>query len=240
MKRVVLFLLFACVVVAMIFAEERTSTLNVGEHPVVLELFTSQGCSSCPPADELLRRIAQNPQLRGKVIPLAFHVDYWNQLGWRDPFSSPEWSARQVEYVRALKLSSAYTPQVVVNGTRQMVGSSSLEIFRAIEEESRRAPAGSVTITPAAGAAVIRAQSSKPDVDLIVVTFENGAQTKVFRGENTGKTLSNDAIVRSLKRMATLDGRNTVEKRVDVRANYGVAAFLQERGTRRIVAAAIQ
>jgi hypothetical protein len=238
MKRVVPILLLVFVAL-LVVAMERGTAPNVGEHPVVVELFTSQGCSSCPPADELLRRISRDPQLRGRVIPLAFHVDYWNHLGWRDPFSSPEWSQRQVDYVRAMKLKSAYTPQVVINGARQMVGSSTFEVYRAIEEESRRAPAGTVSVTPSAGSASIRAQSSKPDVDLIVVTFENGAQTKVIRGENTGKTLANDAIVRSLKRIATLDGRKAVEKRVDVRPKHGVAAFLQERATRRIVAAAI-
>ncbi len=237
MKRVVPILLLSFVAL-LVVAMDRGTAASVGEHPVVVELFTSQGCSSCPPADELLRRIARDPQLRGKVIPLAFHVDYWNHLGWRDPFSSPQWSQRQVDYVRTMKLASAYTPQVVINGSRQMVGSSTFEIYRAIEEESRRAPVGTVSVTPSSGAVVIRAQSSKPDVDLIVVTFENGAQTKIIRGENTGKTLSNDAIVRTLRRAATLDGRNAVETKVSVRPQHGVAAFLQERATRRIVAAA--
>lgn len=227
MKRLVLFLLSACIVAAVTSAAERTATLNVGEHPVVLELFTSQGCSSCPPADDLLRKIARDPKARGKVIPLAFHVDYWNHLGWRDPFSSREWSLRQSEYVRSMKLQGgAYTPQLVVNGARQMVGSSTGEILRAIEEESRVAPVGSVTITSAGGSAVVRAQSSKPEVDLIVVTFENGVQTNVIRGENAGKTMANDAIVRSLKRVATLDGKNAVEKRIELRLKHGVAAFL--------------
>jgi hypothetical protein len=240
MKRIVLPLLFAAAVAAVMMAAERTATLNVGDHPVVIELFTSQGCSSCPPADDLLRKIGRDPKARGKVIPLAFHVDYWNHLGWRDPFSSREWSVRQSEYVRAMKLDGPYTPQLVVNGTRQMVGSSTGEILRAIEEESRVAPAGSVTIQSADGSAVIRARSSRPGVDLIVVTFENGAQTKVVRGENAGKTIANDAIVRSLERIATLDGRKEVEHRIDVRPEHGVAAFLQERKTRRIVAAAMQ
>ena len=99
---------------------------SMNADPVVLELFTSQGCSSCPSADAFLRKLAKEP----RVIRLAFHVDYWNSLGWRDPFSSREWSQRQGAYVRAMKLSSAYTPQMVVNGTRQMVGSSAFEIYR--------------------------------------------------------------------------------------------------------------
>ncbi|HUR81120.1 MAG TPA: DUF1223 domain-containing protein, partial [Thermoanaerobaculia bacterium] len=93
--------------------------LSMHADPVVLELFTSQGCSSCPSADEFLRKLAAKDK---RVIPLAFHVDYWNYLGWRDPFSSAEWSQRQGDYVRAMKLSTAYTPQLVINGSRQVVG----------------------------------------------------------------------------------------------------------------------
>src|SRR5216117_2013020 len=89
---------------------------RLGPAPVVVELFTSQGCFSCPPADHIVSDIAHDQSLLGRVIPLTFHVDYWDRLGWRDPFSSPEWSRRQYVYVRALRANSAYTPQVVVGG----------------------------------------------------------------------------------------------------------------------------
>src|SRR5688572_18133383 len=174
-----------------------------GARPVLVELFTSQGCSSCPPADELLRRIARDPALRGRVIPLSYHVDYWNHLGWRDPFSSREWSLRQGEYVRAMKLGSAYTPQVVINGARQLVGSSTAQVYRAIEDESRRAAEGSVSVHIDGSDVVVRASAphaGAEGAELIVVTFENGATTKVLRGENSGRTIANDAIVRALHR----------------------------------------
>lgn len=204
--------------------------------PVVVELFTSQGCSSCPPADELLRKIARDPKLRGQVIPLAFHVDYWNRLGWRDPFSSREWSQRQGDYARALKLPSAYTPQAVVNGTRQMVGSSTAEIYRAIEEESKRAGDARLTFTLSGGYALIQAQTKVP-AELIVVTWENGVVTNITRGENAGRTQTNDAIVRTLVRVGRVTG--SVEKRVPVTLtkNMGIAAFLQDPRTMRITAA---
>src|SRR6185436_3907942 len=141
MKRLIPLVLFLCCAALCCNATEPKGT-----QPVLVELFTSQGCSSCPPADELLRRIARDPALRGRVIPLAYHVDYWDHLGWRDPFSSREWSLRQGEYVRAMRLGSSYTPQVVINGARQMVGSSTSQIYRAIEDESRRAPEGSVSV----------------------------------------------------------------------------------------------
>jgi len=211
-----------------------------GTQPVLVELFTSQGCSSCPPADELLSRIARDPALRGRVIPLAYHVDYWDHLGWRDPFSSREWSLRQGEYVRAMRLASSYTPQVVVNGARQMVGSSSSQVYRAIDDESRRAPEGSVSVRVDGGDVVVRASAPRAGAELMVVTFEDGATTNVLRGENSGRTIANDAIVRSLQRVATLDGKHDVEQRVKLPPGprIGVAAFLQDTKTKRIWTAA--
>src|SRR5438045_8210665 len=98
---------------------------------VVVELFTSQGCSSCPPADALISELSKK---QGQVIPLAFHVDYWDNAYWRDPFSSHEWTERQMMYARTFKLNSAYTPQMVVNGTKQFVGSNAMAMNAAIDE----------------------------------------------------------------------------------------------------------
>lgn len=206
---------------------------RAGKEPVVLELFTSQGCSSCPPADALLRELAKEPG----VIALAYHVDYWNRLGWRDPFSSREWSERQGEYVRALKLNSAYTPQVVINGSRQLVGSTGFLIRSAIEQESKRKPEGRITLSVRNGEAVVRAESEKP-AELIVVAYENGITTKITSGENSGRTQTNDAIVRKFVRVGTVSG--TMEKRVPLALtkSMGVAAFLQDPATRRILTAA--
>jgi hypothetical protein len=204
-----------------------------GAEPVVLELFTSQGCSSCPPADELLRELAKEPG----VIALAYHVDYWNRLGWRDPFSSRQWSERQGEYVRAMKLNSAYTPQIVINGSRQLVGSTGSLIRSAIEQESKRKPEGHIALDVQNGEAVIRAESKKP-AELIVVAYENGITTKITSGENSGRTQTNDAIVRKLVRVGTISG--SAEKRVPLALtkSMGVAAFLQDPATRRILTAA--
>ena len=91
--------------------------------PVLLELFTSQGCSSCPPADRLLTRLAGDRKLAGQVIPLSFHVDYWDYIGWQDPFASPRWSERQRQYGRAFHSNRVYTPQLVINGRTECVGS---------------------------------------------------------------------------------------------------------------------
>jgi hypothetical protein len=233
--------MLALVAGAVIALESQTPKLaHLGTTPVVVELFTSQGCSSCPPADDLLRRIAADPKLRGKVIPLAYHVDYWNQLGWRDPFSARDWSQRQGDYVRAMKLNGSYTPQVVVNGAKEMVGSNATAVYAAIAEESRRKPAGEVRVTIERGEAVVHAQAAGPGLELVIVTYENGAAaTKVARGENSGRTLTNDAIVRTLTRISASAGR-AVEKRVALRGGNGAAAFLQQVGTGRIVASAVR
>src|SRR5438105_9744109 len=110
---------------------------------VVVELFTSQGCSSCPPADALIAELAKH---RGQVIPLAFHVDYWDHQGWRDPFSSRAWTQRQMMYVHHFALNGAYTPQMIVNGSRQFVGSNSMAMNAAIEEASRAKEVGTIAV----------------------------------------------------------------------------------------------
>jgi len=192
---------------------------------VVVELFTSQGCSSCPPADQLISQLAKN---RGQVIPLAFHVDYWDHLGWRDPFSSRLWTQRQMMYVRAFHLNSAYTPQFVVNGARQ-----------SIEEASHAKPAGSVTLDVVRDAANIKATiraDAPPNSDIVLVVFENNVSTRIERGENEGRSTTDDAIVRKLLRVQN----GTVTVPVDPSWKHlGVVVFLQDRTTLAIGAAAV-
>lgn len=145
------------------------------------------------------------------------------------------------DYVRAMHLEGAYTPQVVVNGAREMVGSSSAAVYRAIEEESRRTSDEKVTLRRDGHDVLVHAESSRANVDVLLVVFENGATTNVASGENGGRTLANDGIVRRLDRVATLDGRGTVDERVrvDLAPRQGVAAFLQDRATKRIYGAAL-
>ena len=238
MKRMVLFALLMMFTALNCRGEDRVA---LGDRVVLVELFTSQGCSSCPPADELMRKIASDPALRGKVVPLAYHVDYWDRLGWKDPFSSRFWSMRQYEYVRAMKLESAYTPQMVINGSLQTVGSNSAAILRAITEESKRKAEGSVSVRIDGDQVVVRARAQHPDAELIAVAFENSVTTNVERGENRGRTIVNAAIVRELRRIATLDGKGTVEERVPLRIapGMGVVAFLQDGNTKHVLAAAV-
>lgn len=195
-----------------------------GDGVAVIELFTSQGCSSCPPADALLSRLDSEPALRGRVFPLSFHVDYWNHIGWSDPFSAREWSERQQDYSRSLR-GDVYTPQLVVNGARGMVGSSERAVREAIasaiaEASSARlmlsalsTPSGSIAID------VKGTQSTDATLEVWVALVEDGLVTKVGRGENGGLTLRNDNVVRVLERAATLgprgDGAGHLEIRPD-------------------------
>lgn len=183
--------------------------------------------------------------LRGKVIPLAFHVDYWDRLGWRDPFSSPDWSHRQSFYVRALHLPSGYTPQMVVNGARQFVGSNAHALDAALAEESKQPPFGSVKVSMTRGdplkvAVSAKVTSDKP-TDVVLALYEDGISTKVPAGENAGRTIDNDAIVRRLLRVATGSVDTTVSIPLDKgwnAARLGVAVFLQDRKTLTIRGAA--
>ncbi len=211
----------------------RGAPPKLGPHPVVVELFTSQGCSSCPPADALIHEIAHDPALRGRVIPLAFHVDYWDQLGWRDPFSSAEWSQRQARYSAAMHLSSSYTPQAVVGGKRELVGSNRSALNAALEAASNVKPAGVVTLSVRreGNALIATIQATVPaGDDLFLAVTEDDITTKVSHGENAGRTLTNDAIVRRLVRVAP--GQSTVSIPVEPTwRNLTVVAFVQDRNT---------
>jgi hypothetical protein len=228
----------------------------------VVELFTSQGCSSCPPADRLLSKLSQDSRFQGKypgkVIPLSFHVDYWNSIGWQDPFSSARWSERQKAYAgRVFHSNRIYTPQVVVNGHAECVGNSEGEVLGRISDALAAEPAGRVSLTVEpptpdghlrvkVGAKLARAAGSG-DLDLWVAVYESGLSTEVKAGENASRILRNDRVVRRLEKAFTLPGAAGSEKSgelvlgIDKRwkpGALGVAAFLQDPATLAIQGAA--
>jgi hypothetical protein len=192
----------------------------------------------------LVRELATNAALRGKVIPLAFHVDYWDRLGWRDPFSAADWTRRQQIYAAALHLPSAYTPQMVVNGARQFVGSNARALDAALADESKQPPFGTLRVSATRDTALHVAVSAKmtQPADVVLAVFENGVSTKVMAGENSGRTIDNEAIVRRLQRVATGSVDTTVAIPLDKAwnpARLGVAVFLQDRKTLAIRGAAV-
>lgn len=227
--------------------------------PVVLELFTAQGCSSCPAADEVLSRLGLDEKTRAFVVPLAFHVDYWNQVGWTDPFGAPAWSRRQDVYCRALgEEGGAYTPQLVVNGLKHLNGSQGQRALAEISTELQRPRLARVTLEarPSEGgkaallvdvAAELTGEVPARKLELLVALYENGLVTPVARGENGGRTLHNDFVVRRLERAFSIEPKAGTRKQSLVTlkldrdwkaGQLGVAAFLQDPGSMRIYAAA--
>jgi hypothetical protein len=231
--------LVAVAVIAALSLTMHGAPPKLGPAPVVVELFTSQGCSSCPPADALIHDITADASLRGHVIPLAFHVDYWDRLGWRDPFSSAEWSRRQAFYAHAMHLNSAYTPQAIVGGIREFVGSNHSALDAALEHASNGKPRGDVALTVRRDGnslvATIRATVPAND-DVMLAVTEDGVTTKVQHGENAGRTITNDAIVRRLIRVTP--GQTSVTVPLDPAwRNLSAAAFVQDRDSLAIGAA---
>ncbi len=216
------------------------------EHPVILaELYTSQGCSSCPPADRLLSSIGE---LAGAdVIPLAFHVDYWDDLGWRDPFSDAAWTERQQRYAARISQGRVYTPMMVVQGRAHMVGSSQGEVASALEHAAR-APATGATIRGRADQperVAVEASAGDAPARAYVALVESGIDTRVLRGENQGRVLRNDHIVRRLRRAFELAAgerkSETVELALDPswnRERLEVVLFLQDPESLAIESAA--
>lgn len=181
------------------FSSEDADKSATRSAPVaVVELFTSEGCSSCPPADGVLRRL--RAEGRSEVVLLAFHVDYWDSLGWPDPFASHDATARQERYARALGRRGLYTPQAVVGGVHDVLGSDEDAIRSAVA----RALEGTESVTARVASDVggeVEVTFDPPRAELggFVAWVEDGLVTKVPRGENAGRTLTHDAVVRRLK-----------------------------------------
>lgn len=222
-------------------AGQNPDTGAPAPRPVVVELFTAQGCSSCPPADRLLARLGETGG--GSVVPLEFHVDYWNREGWTDPFSSAEWTRRQEAYARRMGATQLYTPQAVVDGASELIGSREGELRAAIAAAAAR-PAASIAmaVVPSEKDVRVAAKVELPESlrgrkwDLMVAVYETGLVTPVKKGENGGRTLANEYVVRRLVRAARVTQSSAQEATLRLekdwdRARLGVAAFLQDPET---------
>jgi hypothetical protein len=206
--------------------------------PVLVELFTSEGCSSCPPADALLATLVEAQPVQGaRVIALGEHVDYWDGLGWKDPFSRPVFTRRQADYVRRFRLTSAYTPQMVVNGRRQLPGGDGGGARRAIAAAASE-PSGDLVLTLAAGGeqtaplSIAARWPSGVDADVFVATVEERATSRPARGENAGRTLTHVAAAVSFRRVGSGTGRFSGTVRLDGLCGLAAPAavvFVQER-----------
>lgn len=218
MRSFKIFIALACLGLVALATEAFITIKN--EKPVppgkgfaVVELFTSEGCSSCPPADALVARI-QKESADKPVYILAFHVDYWNRLGWKDVFSSHAYSERQNQYAKWLNLSSVYTPQAIVNGRSELVGSEEANLRNAINaglEKNAKTELSLNNVKVEGDEAIIqyKADGAPNNSDLLIALIEKNATTKVQRGENGGRTLSHVQIVTQLKSTLLKNSKGT-------------------------------
>ncbi len=235
---------FALIIVALIALDAGAARPAESTMPTVVELFTSQGCSSCPPADAYLGELAKRPD----VLALGFHVDYWDYIGWKDPYAMHLATERQRKYDRQFVLPYVYTPQMVVNGVLQGVGADRDEmealIKRATAEPASR-PALAIERDAGGGLVVhIGAGDARKPATVWLACFDRQQTTKVLRGENGGSTLTNYRVVREFESLGFWKGAALdlpvppaeVAEFIN-EPNRGVAVLLQVDGTGRILAA---
>jgi hypothetical protein len=219
--------------------------------PVLVELFTSDACSSCPPADGVLARLDREAAASSvEVIPLSEHVDYWNNLGWRDRFSSPLFTSRQQDYGQAMHLQTVYTPQIVVNGQAQVVGSDENAVraaIRAAVQDPRANVALRVAGLDSVSCQVRGFPPGTQTADVLLAVTESSLETTVSGGENSGRRLRHSAVVRSLHTLARLDAKKggvySANIRLNLRPDWNrqnlkLVLFVQDRSNRRILGAA--
>ncbi len=212
--------------------------------PVIVELFTSEGCSSCPPADAVLERLEAGRE----AIVLGEHVTYWDHEGWKDRFSAETFTQRQEEYVRRFRIDSAYTPQMVVNGEAEFVGSDEKRARQEILKAARE-PKAKVDLAPAGGGVAIKVSglpAAAKGADVILAVTETRLDTDVRGGENGGHKLRHAGVVRSLSTVGRVDGKAgdyaaLGRYRLDPswkRENLKLVVFVQDRGSKKIWGAA--
>lgn len=226
-----------------------------GRSIVVVELFTSEGCSSCPPADVVLADLARPGAVDGvEVIALGLHVDYWNRLGWTDPFSSPDFSSRQRNYAKILGRDQIYTPQMIVDGSDEFVGSDRGKARDAITRAAAK-PKGTISLelSPVAKEAKsidcrisVAGLAANASAQVLLAVTEDGLSTDVPRGENAGANLHHSAVVRSLREVATIKpgdaspfaAKTTIDLNPAWRLDHlKVAVFAQDPQSGKVLAA---
>ncbi len=208
--------------------------------PIVVELFTSQGCSSCPPADNLLGELAKHPG----VVALSMHVDYWDYIGWKDPYADPELTRRQREYARNLGLRYVYTPQMVVDGRFDVAGLRRSAVLDVIEKSARERKSVEVRFDQERGTVVIPAGEAPTEGATVwLAAFDSAHETSIPRGENAGRTLKYHNVVRSMTRIGAWNGE-AMEIPLDMAATDaagrdGCAVIIQQGAQGPVLGAAM-
>ena len=203
---------------------------------VVVELFTSQGCSSCPPADALLARLGEYDD----VIPLALHVDYWDYIGWKDKFAHPAFTKRQKAYARNLGTNVIYTPQMVINGSDEAAGTRTMDVSDLVQAHKAKGLPIRIDISRSGDALTIKgaASGSARNSDLILVRYIPSATVEIARGENAGKTLSHAFVVTEWTDIGDWDGSAPLTATVPVSGQNPIVVLVQSKGQGPILAAA--
>lgn len=225
--------------------------------PVIVELFTSEGCSSCPPADALLAKLEEAQPIPGaEIIAIEEHVDYWDSLGWKDPYSSFEWTMRQQQYAEAFGSGSIYTPQMVVDGRAEFVGSRERQAGKEILQSTRVVKVDVIVAPDKPGTdgtqrftirvGKLSGASNSDAADVWLGMTESKLQSSVTRGENAGEQLRHTSVLRTLKKIGKAEPNKDQafagEQRVRLdstwkRENTRVIVFVQERKSRKILGA---
>lgn len=226
-----------------------------GRTPVLVELFTSEGCSSCPPADALLQRLDRAQPVGGaELIVLSEHVDYWNDIGWSDPYSSHAYSERQSAYAVQFGNGSVYTPQMVVDGRFELVGSDERRASQAIGEAAKEVKANvDVSVVPGDEKGTILRVKVGPlpsgvgseSADVLLALADNSDESRVSRGENAGRTLQHVAVLRRLSRIGGVDASNEFSRDINLElklkegSGTRVVVIVQEPNAGRVLGAAL-
>jgi hypothetical protein len=205
----------------------------------VVELFTSEGCSSCPPADDALMQLAQQNPNDSHLLVLSFHVDYWNRLGWKDPYSSSRWSDRQRIY-SAHTNDNIYTPQCIVNGTKSFVGSEARTLNEAVRAAKRSATLVEVSATYAHEQISYAITGDLTGAELNIAVVESGLRSHVRSGENKGRELSHTHVVRSLRTIplneTARSGKVTIDEQSVIDRNEArIILYVQRAGQGAVI-----
>lgn len=232
-------LLAACLLP--LYANAAECSARSGEfNTPLLELYTSEGCSSCPPADEWLSGLKGTD----KVVPLAFHVDYWDYIGWQDRFAKPAFTARQKQAAAANGSTFVYTPQVILNGRdfRNWRRGPSLESAVYRLRQPARGQLGLDLALPSADKLKVTAQSRDTQADVYIAIYENGLKSQVNAGENSGRELRHDYVVREWYGPFPLQSAHEWQRMLDLKSSWkdrdgGAAAFIQNRNSGEVLQA---
>ena len=210
-------------------ADERAS--------VLIELFTSQGCSSCPPADSLLKDLSKKPN----VVALAFHVDYWDYIGWKDSFAHPSFSKRQKTYARLASRTAVYTPQFMINGQTAIAGSEPRSLKKQISKASQKNQPVRITLTTVENQVQVELSSADTQkafqADVLAVYFIPEARVTIERGENSGRIMNYSNIVTKIEKIGNWDGQSVVRKTISSKPDQNIAVIVQLVGQGTVIAA---